>query len=156
MLPLRLCTNRGGYTLNTFKKQWAINLRKIKNNFFVGIFKVTDEKSRDRIRTKMSSPDPYQNFTDPEHGWKGTCSGRAVYVCFVCQVLHGAEEGDEEIPPWLWSELYGAGARARSWERARLSRRGRPARPLGQVGREYIRQIKQYQSPVVIIIVTEM
>ncbi len=43
-----------------------------KNLIFVGIFKVTDEKSRIRISnqvygSKDLDPGPYQNVTDPEH-----------------------------------------------------------------------------------------
>ncbi len=39
------------------------------NLFFVGILKVTDEKSRIRKEPLVSvpDPDPYQNTTDPEH-----------------------------------------------------------------------------------------
>jgi hypothetical protein len=45
---------------------------KHKNFVFVGFLKATDEKSRIRIQIHYSvygskDPDPYQNFTDPEH-----------------------------------------------------------------------------------------
>ncbi len=43
---------------------------KEKKNFFVGILKVTDKKSRIRIcqsDVQSEDPDPYQNVTDPEH-----------------------------------------------------------------------------------------
>jgi hypothetical protein len=42
----------------------------------VGIFKVTDEKSR--IQIGSEDPDPYQNVTDPEHG---------LYELALCLVI---------------------------------------------------------------------
>ncbi len=40
-----------------------------KKLFFVGVPKVTDEKSRNQISQKYGSadPDPYQSVKDPEH-----------------------------------------------------------------------------------------
>jgi hypothetical protein len=40
-----------------------------KNFLFVGIVKVTEEKSR--IRSNGADPDPYENVTDPEHRVRG-------------------------------------------------------------------------------------
>ncbi len=57
------------------KRKRHTNLRE-KKYFFVGVLKVTDEKSRipdpyPSVKGKVwildPNPDPYQNVTDPEH-----------------------------------------------------------------------------------------
>ncbi len=40
---------------------------KQKKLFFVGVLKVTDEKSWIRICLSVADPNPYQNVPDPEH-----------------------------------------------------------------------------------------
>jgi hypothetical protein len=59
--------SRSGFGLNIFSKS---NKQKNlgKNNNFVGILKVTDEKEQDPDQLiRGTDPDPYQNVTDPEH-----------------------------------------------------------------------------------------
>ncbi len=51
-------------------RKYSKKQKNLKKRIFVSILKVTDEKTRIRIRNQVygsKDPDPYQNATDPEH-----------------------------------------------------------------------------------------